>query len=132
MTGTDTRPPTTEGSAPDFSKEKAHVSISPRVTLAVDRTPWEQKVRDYTATFSKSPVVLNSIATFSALGMNQYQVNTEGTKLAFGQVHYRLELYVQSKAPDGMDISRYANFDWLDPKGAPDDKTVSATIAPRS
>ena len=56
--------------------------------------------------------------------MNQYQVNTEGTKLAFGQVHYRLELYVQSKAPDGMDINRYANFDWLDPKDAPDDKTV--------
>jgi predicted Zn-dependent protease len=120
---------TQEGSAPDFSKEKPHVSISPRVTLAVDRTPWEQKVREYTAAFSKSPAVLNSIATFSALGMNQYQVNTEGTKLAFGQVHYRLELYVQSKAPDGMDINRYANFDWLDPKDAPDDKTVNATIA---
>jgi predicted Zn-dependent protease len=120
---------TQEGSAPDFSKEKPHVSISPRVTLTVDRTPWEQKVREYTSAFSKSPAVLNSIATFSALGMNQYQVNTEGTKLAFGQVHYRLELYVQSKAPDGMDINRYANFDWLDPKDAPDDKTVNATIA---
>ena len=119
----------TEGSAPDFSKETPHVSIGPRVQMTVDRTPWEQKVRDYTAAFSKSPVVLNSIATFSALGMNQYQVNTEGTKLAFGQVHYRLELYVQSKAPDGMDINRYANFDWLDPKDAPDDKTVDATIA---
>jgi TldD protein len=119
---------TQEGSAPDFSKEKPHVSISPRVTLAVDRTPWEQKVREYTAAFSKSPAVLNSIATFSALGMNQYQVNTEGTKLAFGQVHYRLELYVQSKAPDGMDINRYANFDWLDPKDAPDEKTVSDSI----
>jgi TldD protein len=120
---------TQEGSAPDFSKEKPHVSISPRVTLTVDRTPWEQKVREYTSAFSKSPAVLNSIATFSALGMNQYQVNTEGTKLAFGQVHYRLELYVQSKAPDGMDINRYANFDWLDPNDAPDDKTVNATIA---
>ncbi len=120
---------TTEGSAPDFSKETPHVSIGPRVQMSVNRTPWEQKVRDYTAAFSKSPVVLNSIATFSALGMNQYQVNTEGTKLAFGQVHYRLELYVQSKAPDGMDINRYANFDWLDPKDAPDDKTVNATIA---
>jgi TldD protein len=120
---------TTEGSAPDFSKEKPHVSISPRVEIKVDRKPWEQKVRDYTATFSKSPAVLNSIVTFTGLGMNQYQVNTEGTKLAFGQVHYRLELYVQSKAPDGMDINRYANFDWLDPKDAPDDKTVYASIA---
>ena len=118
---------TAEGGAPDFSKETPHVSIGPRVEIHVDRKPWEEQVRDYTAAFSKSPAVLNSIATFSALGMNQYQVNTEGTKLAFGQVHYRLELYVQSKAPDGMDINRYANFDWLDPKDAPDDKTVFAT-----
>jgi predicted Zn-dependent protease len=119
---------TAEGNAPDFSREKPHVSIGPRVEIKVDRKPWEEKVRKYTAAFSKSPEVLNSIATFTALGMNQYQVNTEGTQLAFGQVHYRLELYVQSKAPDGMDINRYANFDWLNPKDAPDDQTVFARI----
>jgi TldD protein len=55
-------------------------------------------------------------------------VNTEGTRLAFGQVHYRLELFVQSKAPDGMDIERYSNFDWLDPKNVPDEKTVFDSI----
>jgi TldD protein len=119
---------TAEGNAPDFSREKPHVSIGPRVEIKVDRKPWEEKVRQYTTAFSKSPEVLNSIATFTALGMNQYQVNTEGTQLAFGQVHYRLELYVQSKAPDGMDINRYANFDWLNPKDAPDDKVVFARI----
>jgi predicted Zn-dependent protease len=27
-----------------------------------------------------------------------------------------------------MDIERYANFDWLDPKGAPDEKTVNDSI----
>jgi len=119
---------TAEGSAPDFSHEEPHTYIGRKVEIHVDRTPWEQRVRRYTAAFSASPAVLNSIATFSALGMNQYQVNSEGTELAFGQVHYRLELYVQSKAPDGMDIDRYANFDWLDPKDAPDDKTVMATV----
>ena len=115
---------TAEGSAPDFSREAPHTSIGPRVEIKVDRKPWEERVRKYTAQFSKSTEVLNSIATFTALSMNQYQVNTEGTKLAFGQVHYRLELYVQSKAPDGMDINRYANFDWLDPKDSPSDKIV--------
>jgi len=115
---------TAEGAAPDFSREEPHTSIGPRVEIQVDRKPWEERVRKYTAAFSKSPAVLNSIATFTALATNQYQVNTEGTKLAFGQKHYRLELFVQSKAPDGMDIQRYANFDWLDPKDAPDEKTV--------
>jgi TldD protein len=117
-----------EGAAPDFSHEKPHVSIGPRADIHVDRKPWEDRVRRYTAEFSKSPAVLNSLATFTALASNQYQVNSEGTKLAFGQIHYRLELYLQSKAPDGMDIERYANFDWLDPKSAPDEKTVDATI----
>jgi len=115
---------TAEGAAPDFSSEEPHTYIGPRVEIHVDRKPWEERVRRYTAAFSKSPAVLNSIATFTALATNQYQVNTEGTKLSFGQVHYRLELFVQSKAPDGMDIQRYANFDWLDAKDAPDDKTV--------
>jgi TldD protein len=115
---------TAEGSAPDFSHEGPHTSIGVPVEIHVDRKPWEERVRKYTAAFSTSPAVLNSLATFTALGLNQYQANSEGTKLAFGQVHYRLELYVQSKAPDGMDIDRYANFDWLTPKDAPDDKTV--------
>ncbi|MBZ5694108.1 MAG: peptidase U62 [Acidobacteriia bacterium] len=119
---------TAEGAAPDFSREEPHVSMGPRVEIHVDRKPWEERVRRYTAAFSKSPTVLNSIATFTALAMNQYQVNTEGTKLAFGQVHYRLELFVQTKAPDGMDIDRYTNFDWLDPKDAPDDKTVLESV----
>jgi len=119
---------TAEGAAPDFSSEQPHVSIGPRVEIQVDRKPWEDRVRRYTAEFSKSPAVLNSIATFTALATNQYQVNSEGTKLAFGQIHYRLELFVQSKAPDGMDIERYSNFDWLDPKDAPDDKTVLDSV----
>jgi TldD protein len=127
-TGQQVQVQTEEGAAPDFSHEQPHAYIGPRVEIQVDRKPWEERVRRYTAAFSKSPAVLNSIATFTALGMNQYQVNSEGTKLAFGQVHYRLELYVESKAPDGMDINRYANFDWLDPKDGPDDKTVFATI----
>ena len=119
---------TAEGAAPDFSSEQAHTSIGPRVEIHVDRKPWEDRVRRYTAEFSKSPAVLNSIATFTALATNQYQVNTEGTRLAFGQVHYRLELFVQSKAPDGMDIERYSNFDWLDPTNVPDEKTVFDSI----
>jgi TldD protein len=120
---------TAEGAAPDFSHEAPQNYIGAPAEIHVDRKPWEERVRRYTAAFSKSPAVLNSIATFSALGMNQYQVNTEGTKIAFGQVHYRLELFVQSKAPDGMDINRYANFDWLDPKNEPSDKEIFDSIA---
>ena len=128
QTGEQVQVQTAESAAPDFSREEPHTFVGPLVEIHVDRTPWEERVRRYTAAFSQSPSVLNSIATFTALGANQYQVSSEGSRLAFGQVHYRLELYVQSKAPDGMDINRYANFDWLDPKDAPTEKAVFDSI----
>jgi predicted Zn-dependent protease len=117
---------TDEEHAPDFARQKSHTSYGPEVSIHPDRKPWEQKVRLYTRAFRESPKILNSIVTFSATGDNQYQVTSEGTRLQFGQVHYRLELFIQGKAPDGMDINRYYNFDWSNPADAPDDKTVLA------
>ena len=117
-----------EQRAPDFSHEEPHVSIGPAVSFHVDRKPWEEKVRKYTAAFSTSPAVLNSIVTFTAGATNQFFVNSEGSKQAFGQIRYRLELFVQGKAPDGMDLERYANFDWVDPSKAPTEAAVMNQI----
>ncbi len=123
-TGKEVKVETAEGRAPDFSREEPHTFIGPQVSIAVDRKPWEEKVRAYTKAFRESPAIINSIVTFSAQAQNAYQVTSEGTQLQFGQIRYRLELFIQGKAPDGMDIDRYYNFDWVDPKDAPDDKAV--------
>ena len=120
---------TAEGHAPDFSHEQPHKSIEPEASFTLDRKPWEEKVRAYTKTFRESPAILNSIVTFSALAQNAYLVNTEGTQLQSGQIRYRLELFIQGKAADGMNIERYYNFDWVDPKDAPSDKEVAAASA---
>jgi predicted Zn-dependent protease len=117
---------TAEEHAPDFAREKPNTFYGPEVSVHPDRKPWEEKVRLYTRAFRASPQILNSIVTFSATGDNQYQVTSEGTRLQFGQVHYRLELFIQGKAPDGMDINRYYNFDWVNPSDAPEDKAVLA------
>ena len=127
-TGRDVKIETAEGGAPDFSREKPQVWFGPHASFQVDRRPWEEKVRRYTSAFRTSPSVLNSIVTFSAAAQNEYVVNSEGTRLQFGDVKYRLELYIQGKAPDGMDINRYANFDWTDPATAPDDNAVFARV----
>jgi len=128
-TGKEIKVETAEGHAPDFSREEAHTSIGPQASIAVDRKPWEEKVRAYTKAFRESPAIINSIVTFSAQAQNAYQVTSEGTQLQFGQIRYRLELFIQGKAPDGMDIDRYYNFDWVDPKDVPDDKAVYAAEA---
>jgi len=125
-TGKEVKVETAEGQAPDFSRETPHVYSAPRASFTLDRRPWEEKVRAYTRAFRSSPAVLNSIVTFTAVAQNQYQANSEGTRLQFGQLRYRLELFIQGKASDGMDINRYYNFDWTNPDGAPDDKTVLA------
>lgn len=120
---------TAEGSVPDFSQEKPHTFVGPRASFAIERKPWEEKVRAYTKTFRDSPQIINSIVTFTAHAQNTYQATSEGTQLQYGQLSFRLELFIQGKAPDGMNIDRYYNFDWVDPKDAPDDKAVYAAEA---
>jgi TldD protein len=128
-TGKEVKVETAEGQAPDFSQEKPRVFIGPQVSIDLDRKPWEGKVRAYTAAFRDSKAVINSIVTFTANADNDFQVTSEGTQLQFGQIRYRLELFIQGKAPDGMDLDRYYNFDWVNAADAPDDKAVYAAEA---
>jgi TldD protein len=128
-TGKEVKVDSVENRAPDFSHEQPHTYISAPVSFTLDRKPWEEKVRAYTRTFRESPAIINSIVTFTAQAQNVFQVTSEGTQLQFGQIRYRLELFIQGKAPDGMDIDRYYNFDWVNPAEAPDDKAVSAAQA---
>ena len=129
QTGKEVKAQTEEGKAPDFSREKAQVSIGPWMSFKLDRKPWEEKVRAYTRYFRESPAIINSIVTFTAQADNTIQVSSEGTQLQFGQLRYRLELFIQGKAPDGMDINRYYNFDWVNAGDAPDDKAVALASA---
>src|ERR1700676_2838401 len=128
-TGKEVKVETEEGRGPDFSREQAHTYIGTQVSIAVDRKPWEDRVRAYTKAFRESEQVINSIVTFTAQAENDFQVSSEGTQLQFGQIRYRLELFIQGKAQDGMDIDRYYNFDWVNPAEAPDDKAVYAAAA---
>ena len=44
---------TAEEHAPDFSREQPHVFYGPEVSIHLDRKPWEEKVRLYTARISR-------------------------------------------------------------------------------
>ena len=128
-TGKEVQVDSAENSAPDFSREKPHTYFEAPVSFTLDRKPWEEKVRTYTRTFRESAAIINSIVTFTAQAQNVYQVTSEGTQLQYGDIRYRLELFIQGKAPDGMDIDRYYNFDWVNPSEAPSDKAVAAAQA---
>ncbi len=129
QTGKEVKAQSEEGKAPDFSREKPQTYIGPWASFQLDRKPWEVKVRAYTKYFRDSEAVINSIVTFTAQAQNALQLNSEGTELQFGQARYRLDLFIQGKASDGMDIDRYYSFDWVNPSEAPDDKAVYAAAA---
>ena len=129
QTGKEVKAQSEEGKAPDFSREKPQSYIGPWVSFQLDRKPWEEKVRVYTKYFRDSAAVINSIVTFTAQAQNTMQLSSEGTELQFGQIRYRLDLFIQGKAADGMDINRYYSFDWVNPSEAPDDKAVYAAAA---
>jgi TldD protein len=129
QTGKEVKAQSEEGKAPDFSHEKPQNYIGPWASFQLDRKPWEEKVRLYTKYFRESAPVINSIVTFTATATNTLQLNSEGTQLQFGQIRYRLDLFIQGKAGDGMDIDRYYSFDWVNPNEAPDDKAVYAAAA---
>ena len=117
---------TAEEHAPDFAREKPHTFYGPEVSVHPDRKPWEEKVRLYTRAFRASPQILNSIVTFSATGDNQYQVTSEGTRLQFGQVHYRLEFSFREKRRTAWTSTAITILTGPIPSDAPDDKTVLA------
>ncbi len=129
QTGKEVKAQSEEGKAPDFSHEKPKSYIGPWASFQLERKPWEEKVRLYTKYFRESAPVINSIVTFTATATNTLQLNSEGTELQFGQIRYRLDLFIQGKAVDGMDIDRYYSFDWVNPNEAPDDKAVYAAAA---
>jgi len=129
QTGKEVKAQSEEGKAPDFSHEKPQSYIGPWASFQLDRKPWEEKVRLYTKYFRDSAPVINSIVTFTATATNTLQLNSEGTQLQFGQIRYRLDLFIQGKAADGMDIDRYYSFDWVNPSEAPDDKAVYLAAA---
>jgi len=93
----------------------------------VDRKPWEKVPRLYKGI----PRIAANLfhRDFSGQAQNAYQVTSEGTQLQFGQIRYRLELFIPGEGAGRHDIDRYYNFDWVDSKDAPDRQSVYAAEA---
>src|SRR5207244_8685660 len=76
-TGKEVKVETAEGRAPDFSREQPHTYIGAPASIAMERKPWEEKVRAYTKSFRASTAIINSIVTFTAQAQSAYQVTSE-------------------------------------------------------
>ena len=102
-------PPT----ANDFSPLKPITHLEPLLTMDLDRADWKHRIVEASALYATDPAVRSfaadvqvSNATISALVVNRYTVNTDGTLLRDGYAGYTDAINVGGQAPDGMQLGR--------------------------
>jgi predicted Zn-dependent protease len=112
-------PPT----ANDFSPAKPVTHIEPLVAIDLDRTEWKKRLVEASGLFTVDPAVKSfapdvqiSSANVTAIAVNRYIVNTDGTMLRHGYAGYQDMISVGGQAIDGMQLGR-------------DNGTISTTAA---
>ncbi len=102
-------PPT----ANDFTPAKTVNMIEPLRTLNIDRGEWKRHIVEASGLYASAPEaksfagdVQYSSASVSALTVNRYTVNTDGTVLRHGYSGYSDNTSVGGQAADGMQLGR--------------------------
>lgn len=99
--------------ANDFTSIKPITLIEPLATMTIDRDDWKRRLIEASGLFATSPetrsfaeAVQYSSASVSALVVNRYTVNTDGTMLRHGYSGYTEGVNVGGQADDGMNLGR--------------------------
>ncbi|MGH9597337.1 MAG: metallopeptidase TldD-related protein [Edaphobacter sp.] len=120
-----------EDASADFSSEKSATDLLPSPPpLVVDRTAWQNRLRELSALFNQYPDVFFNNVSLEASTETDYFVSSEGTKVATPNHVARLVIVARTRAADGMDLFRAETFEADDVSHLPDQKTVAEkTIA---
>lgn len=99
--------------ANDFTPAKPVTLIEPLSKLQLDRDDWKHRLIQASGLYATSPEtksfaddVQYSSASLSAVAVNRYMVDTEGTVLRHGYAGYTDSISVGGQAPDGMELAR--------------------------
>ncbi|HEV2578570.1 MAG TPA: metallopeptidase TldD-related protein [Acidobacteriaceae bacterium] len=102
-------PPT----ANDFSPEKPVTRIEPLLTMDLDKAEWKKRIVEASGLYATDPAVKSfapdvqmSSVNVSAMVVNRYVVNTDGTMLRHGYAGYQDMVSVGGQAADGMQLGR--------------------------
>jgi predicted Zn-dependent protease len=117
-----------EDPSDDFSREEPSVGIEPWLSHAVDQEVWRQRIRAHSQRFREHPLIYNSQVSLSVQTVNRLSVNSEGSRIQFGQSWWRISISAGTVAEDGMELSQQTSFDAHTPTGLPDDKTVAEAV----
>jgi predicted Zn-dependent protease len=113
-----------EDPPPDFSREDPQVHTGDPVSYSLDTRAWEARLRRVSAVFAEDPLVFDGSISLTARAVNRYYTNTEGSRLAPGDVQYRLFIQAFTKAGDGMELPLYNSYFSRSADGLPDEATL--------
>lgn len=119
-----------EDQSNDFSREepKRRIGEAPP-PLVVDDTDWERKVRAYSKPFAAYGDIYAASATLSAVRETRWFVSSEGAEIRTSETRFRLYIWAQTKAEDGMKLPRFESFTAFAADGLPSDEAVAQTVA---
>ncbi len=120
-----------EDASADFSAEQpAHDLLPAAPPLNVDRTAWEQRLRELSGLFKQYPDVFFNSVGLQASTETDYFVSSEGARVATPSHVARLVVVARTRATDGMDLFRVETFEADATGNLPDQKTLLAkTVA---
>ncbi|MEK6675598.1 MAG: TldD/PmbA family protein [Planctomycetota bacterium] len=117
-----------EDPSDDFSKEKPSVQIQPWLTQPLDRAAWADRIRNHAKRFRSQPKIFSSSVALSGSSTNRLVLNSEGSRLQFGQGWWRIGIHASTIADDGMELWQYNSLDAHTPDGLPDDNTIAKAV----
>jgi TldD protein len=120
-----------EDASADFSSEKPATDLLPSPSpLVVDRTAWQDRLRELSGLFKQYPDVFFNNVALEASTETDYFVSSEGTKVATPSHVARLIIVARTRAADGMDLFRAETFEADEVAHLPDQKILTdKTIA---
>jgi TldD protein len=114
--------------APDFSREEPQVHVDPATTYAMDLPGWEGRLRRLSAPFTEDPLIFHSDVSLSVEATNRYYINSEGSRIATGELFCRIMIQAATKAADGMELPLYSSFFSRTVDGLPSEDALLAEV----
>lgn len=113
-----------EDSSPDFSREKPLRFVEEPARIELDRSLWEKKVRAWSKVFDSQPDIHASGVSLQVETVTKYMANSEGSSIQVSRPYVRLSIFAETRAEDGMELSRWEAVDATSLAGLGDDAAI--------
>jgi predicted Zn-dependent protease len=118
-----------EDKSGDFSRETPTKYIGATARpLEIAMADWEAKIRSLSARLRDKPAIHRGSAGFDASATTRWIVNSEGSRIQTGERGYRLTIGAETRADDGMELSRSEVFVAASPGGLPSEPTLIQAV----